>query len=427
MTPDAMLAWSNFQPDPELRLVWVNEVLRHYGIAEIGLLPDAGQPVYDRLTSAGPLPAAEGGARVSVLIAAYDAAGMIGTALRSLQEQTWRDLEVIVLDDCSPSDEMGAVVARFAAADPRIRLIRMPINAGAYVARNRGLDEATGEFVTIHDADDWSHPQKIECQASHLAQTPAVMGCTSEQARVLGDLSFHKVRSNGGFLSFNTSSFMFRRAPVKATLGCWDTVRFGADNEFIRRVQKVFGGGSVKKLPTGPLSFQRDAESSVTSDPVKGLGGHHYYGVRREYFNAQRHHHKTFADLRYSADPARRPFPVPPMMLPEQGGEMPRFDVVFVGEMRRATPEIVALAKRIWALRHQGQRVGLVEAFDYDLNLHVTTGMCATLRRLVDGDRVRALIYGEEAETAQVVRIGAGASLAELRFAPKLRLLATSA
>jgi glycosyltransferase involved in cell wall biosynthesis len=358
-------------------------------------------------------------------MAAYDAPDMIQTALRSLREQTWRNLEILVLDDCSPSKDMAAVVTRLAEEDPRIRLIEMPTNRGAYVARNHGLDEATGDFVTIHDADDWSHPQKVERQAYYLCENPNVMGCTSEQARTLDDLSFVKPRGGGGFITFNTSSFMFRRVPVRDALGYWDTVRFGADNEFIRRIQKVFGEASVRKLPTGPLSFQRDALSSVTSDPVKGLGSYHYYGVRREYLNAQLYHHRIASSLRYSGDPRSRPFPVPSMMLPQKTNEMPQFDIVFVGDLRQPTQEVRALAHRIQTLREKRQQIGLVETYEYRRSVSVTAGICDQIRELIDGDHVRVLVYGDEAETAVLERVGAGADLASLRFAPKLRVLSS--
>ena len=61
----------------------------------------------------------------------------------------------------------------------------MPKNNGAYIARNYGLDIAKGEFVTIHDADDWSHPSKIETQVEFLIKNKDVIGCTSRQGSLI--------------------------------------------------------------------------------------------------------------------------------------------------------------------------------------------------------------------------------------------------
>jgi glycosyltransferase involved in cell wall biosynthesis len=353
VTADAMLAWGNFQSTPEGRLAWINEVLKSYGIAPVALLPGEERSPYDRLTVVEPLQSIAEGPKVTVLLAAYNAAAMIPTALRSLQEQTWRNIEVIVLDDCSPTGDMAAVVERVTAKDPRFRLIRMEVNRGAYVARNCGLQEATGTYVTLHDADDWSHPSKIETQVRFMEANSTAIGCTSQQARTLEDLTFAQLRGGSSFVTMNTSSFMFRRKPIQDALGCWDTVRFSADSELIRRMQKVWGKASWARIQTGPLSFQRDAESSITSNPIKGLEwGYPYYGVRKEYYDAQRYHHDTAPSLRYDGDSARRPFTVPPMMLPEQDGteKPPVLDVVFAGDFRRATPAVAALVDEVAAL-----------------------------------------------------------------------------
>ena len=218
ISPDLLLSLANFELSPEARVALMNRVLRHYDIPPITLLPDETLSPYDRLTSAEPLDAVMVGPKVTVLIAAYDAADMLPTALRSLQEQTWKNLEILVLDDCSPTPETAEVAQRFAADDPRIRLIQMEQNGGAYVARNRGLDEASGEYVTLHDADDWSHPKKIETQVRFMEENPEVMGCTSEQARCQEDLMFGKLRGGGGFIVFNTSSFLWRRIQVTEAL-----------------------------------------------------------------------------------------------------------------------------------------------------------------------------------------------------------------
>ncbi|MDB2407825.1 glycosyltransferase family 2 protein [Jannaschia sp.] len=404
-TPDTLLARANFERTPEARMAWIDAVLAAHGLTGAHLLPEAtgdGLPAYDRLSAR--TPASVDGPRVTVLLAAYEAAAMIPTALRSLQAQSWRNLEILVIDDVSP-DDTCAVVARFAAADPRIRLIPMERNGGAYVARNRGLDEATGDFVTLHDADDWSHPLKIETQMRHMIETPETMGCTSEQVRLQEDLSCLKVRGNGAFTIFNTSSLLWRRDPVQAALGYWDTVRFGADNEFIRRMQAVFGPKSVVKLKTGPLSFQRESDASVTTGAVTGVDGF-YYGVRKDYLDAQQHHHAE-ADkgaLRYSGMPDARPFPVPAMMRPDRAERLrdrAPFDLVVQGDFRTPGPEMDALATELVRRAEAGEHIGLVETNAY---AGEALAICDALRAVVDGERIEVLVYGDTVQTRTLHR-----------------------
>src|SRR5699024_11437092 len=87
------------------------------------------------------------------------------------------------------------------------------------------LEQATGEFVTVHDADDWSHPGKIHEQATHLDSHPDVMANTTRQARMTEDLMFFRRGQAGQYIFPNMSSLMFRRQPVMDTLGYWDAVR----------------------------------------------------------------------------------------------------------------------------------------------------------------------------------------------------------
>src|SRR5690606_9419641 len=64
-----------------------------------------------------------------------------------------------------------------AALDARIHLLRHEQNQGTYAARNTALSVAQGEFVTGQDADDWSHPRRIERQISSLQDDPEVVAC----------------------------------------------------------------------------------------------------------------------------------------------------------------------------------------------------------------------------------------------------------
>lgn len=422
VTPDVTLAWTNFQTTPGLRLVCINQVLRHYDIPPVRLLDDPDLPLYDRLTAAQPLPAVADGPKVTVLIAAYEAAGMLPTALRSLQEQTWKNLEIIVIDDCSPSPGTAEVTQRFAARDPRIRLIRMQQNGGAYVARNRGLDEATGEFVTIHDADDWSHPLKIETQVRFMEQHPEVMGCTSEQARCRGDLSFTRWTGRGSFLILNVSSFLWRRAPVREALGYWDTVRFAADSEFIRRIEKIFGHNSVRRLVTGPLSFQRDSDSSAIADEFLGMNGF-YFGARKEYFDAQRFHHKNAQSLKYDNDPDARPFPAPAMMRSDRKNALKdrRFDVIFAGDFREGAPMVEETVAEIRKLKADGRKIGIVEVPDYTSpNEEGSNRLSDDLRAEVDGEAVSVPAYGEDISSTVLIFPDASVLQHRQRYIPNV-------
>jgi len=103
---------------------------------------------------------------VSVVIPAYNAAATIDETLRSVRSQTYRTLEILVIDDGS-TDETADVVCARAAQDTRIRLVRQE-NRGVAAARNRGIEEATADLVAFVDADDLWAPDKIEKQIAAL-------------------------------------------------------------------------------------------------------------------------------------------------------------------------------------------------------------------------------------------------------------------
>jgi glycosyltransferase involved in cell wall biosynthesis len=116
--------------------------------------------------------------KVSVLIPCYNAQKYVGETLQSVFEQTWKNLEVIVVDDGS---EDGSVkeVERFVEAGV---VIIQQGNSGASAARNRAFEASTGEFVQFLDADDLLAPDKIERQLGRLiGQRECV--CSAEWGR----------------------------------------------------------------------------------------------------------------------------------------------------------------------------------------------------------------------------------------------------
>jgi len=103
-----------------------------------------------------------GGELVTVIVPLYNGAVTIGATLASVRAQTWRNIEIIVVDDGS-TDQSPAIVETHAAADPRVRLLRQA-NAGVAAARNAGAAAANGAFIAPIDADDLWAPDKIALQ-----------------------------------------------------------------------------------------------------------------------------------------------------------------------------------------------------------------------------------------------------------------------
>lgn len=111
-----------------------------------------------------------GAPRVTVLMAAYNGAKLIGESLDSLLAQSFTDFEVVVVDDAS-TDSTAAVVGTY--ADPRIRLLRNPANLGVVGTRNRAYAAARGAYIAILDQDDLSRPGRLAAQVEHLDSHPA--------------------------------------------------------------------------------------------------------------------------------------------------------------------------------------------------------------------------------------------------------------
>lgn len=111
----------------------------------------------------------------SIVIPAFNSAGTIGRALDSVYGQSWRDFEVIVVDDGS-SDDLENALAPYGE---RLVLIRQA-NAGAAAARNTGAKHASGRLLAFLDADDFWHPRKLELQLAAFADRTDVALCWTD-------------------------------------------------------------------------------------------------------------------------------------------------------------------------------------------------------------------------------------------------------
>lgn len=167
----ALWRWLMMCP-PDLRrslpaLAWRRLVQRLGAGAGLPARPAAPADPQPMLPEAAPAQAG----LVSVIVAAYNAEHTIGETLRSVLAQTWRSIEVIVVDDGS-HDNTAACVLALAAGDDRIRLLRQT-NRGVATARNLAIAVARGEYVAPVDADDVWAPHKLQRQVECLRASPA--------------------------------------------------------------------------------------------------------------------------------------------------------------------------------------------------------------------------------------------------------------
>ena len=97
---------------------------------------------------------------VSVIIPVYKVEGTLETAVRSIQAQTYDNLEIILVDDGSP-DKSGEICDKLAFGDSRIKVIHKQ-NGGVSSARNEGILNASSDFLCFVDADDEVEPTMVE-------------------------------------------------------------------------------------------------------------------------------------------------------------------------------------------------------------------------------------------------------------------------
>ena len=133
--------------------------------------------------------------KVSVLVAVYNAEKHLSVCLDSLINQTHENIQIICIDDAS-TDSSWTILQEYAAKDERIVLLRQSVNRGQAEARNRGLQLADGEVVTMLDSDDWFSLDALE-KGCRMMEEDLTLDC------VLYDLCYHEIS-----LAFVTQRFV---------------------------------------------------------------------------------------------------------------------------------------------------------------------------------------------------------------------------
>lgn len=222
------------------------------------------------------------GPLISVVMANYNGAAHLAEAMGSVQRQTLADWELILVDDASTDDSL-AVAGALAEADPRIRILAQPNNAGPAAARNRALEAARGAWIAVADSDDVMLPQRLErllaraqaegaeivadnqlvCSADLRVRTPFI---GEDQARRVGRVDL---------AAFIDSSRLYARRPdlgfvkplirkdliARAGAHYDERLRIGEDFHFL---VSLLAEGALLSLEPEPLYLYRKHGASIS-------------------------------------------------------------------------------------------------------------------------------------------------------------------
>lgn len=114
--------------------------------------------------------------KISVLMPAYNAEKYIKEAIKSILNQTFKDFEFIIVDDCS-KDKTWQIIQNYAKKDKRILVLRNDRNLGIAGSRNKLVSLVKGKYIVWQDADDISMPCRIEHQYKFMEENPEVGIC----------------------------------------------------------------------------------------------------------------------------------------------------------------------------------------------------------------------------------------------------------
>lgn len=165
---------------------------------------------------------------VSVIVPLYNSAKVLEETLRSILAQTYRNIEVLLIDDGS-KDETPAVARRFALEDDRVRYLPKE-NGGVGSARNFGIEHSQGELIALCDHDDLWDPNKLERQIPSFENPRVGLVCCGSRAMYKDDQgSVLRVSSHRRFLTENHFDRLLEKNRVPACTAvvrkeCFSTV-----------------------------------------------------------------------------------------------------------------------------------------------------------------------------------------------------------
>lgn len=215
---------------------------------------------------------------ISIITPVYKCEKLISSTLECVLNQTYKNWEIILVDDCSP-DNSAKVIKEFVEKDNRIKYYKLDKNSGAAIARNKALSESRGRFIAYLDSDDLWKPDKLEKQVNYMLENKYAFTCTDYEKIDEDGKSLNKVVRIPKRVNYS----LFLRNTIIQTVGVMvDTSITGKEilvMPNIRRrqdaatwCQLLKNGFDCYEVPEN-LSYYRVVKNSLSSNKFKAIKG----------------------------------------------------------------------------------------------------------------------------------------------------------
>ncbi len=218
---------------------------------------------------------------VSIIVPVYNAANYIENTIKMVCEQTYKDWELILVDDASRDGSTDVIENFIRNQGKRIRLIRKKTNQGAAEARNTGIDQSSGRFIAFLDADDVWMPDKLEKQVAYMEKTGAAFCFHAyefgdEQANPTGKI-VHVPKT----LNFKQA---LSRTIIFTTTVMFDTEKIDMEIIHMPSVPSEDTATWWRILKSGYVAYGLDENLAIYRRPAKSLSSNKFVALYRIWF-----------------------------------------------------------------------------------------------------------------------------------------------
>lgn len=260
---------------------------------------------------------------VSIIITNYNCENYIEKAIKSCLEQTYKNIEILIIDDNSTDNSLNLIKKYF--YDKRISLYKINQNVGPYWLKNSLIQKANGNYITMLDADDVYTNDKIEKQIIEFDKNESLflVSCSAQRKNEKASIGY--------------PSMMWKKE-IFQKIGFYDSVRIGADAEIFDRFIKLYKE-NYKHIPEVLyLCPERRKEGLTSIIPEKS-------DIRKQYFNSYKKHHEKSKNLKIEFPLNNRPFYAPKEIIINK--KIPFYNIEKIENQNDKLPVIMCVWKRL--------------------------------------------------------------------------------